>query len=769
MKKGILITQCLQNDFVEPIGKYDSLPNLLHVGYSEAKRLMGENPDEGPVNTVIEWAYKIPEQDLEIIHIRDWHNPAEISHKTHLEQFGSHCIQNTPGAQFVFEEHILESRKHHIINASGLNDFIDTPLLEILNRYRGQKVNVGLMGVWTEAKVFFLSYEIATRYPEFELGICGALTASSSRNSHFIGLNQIQSILGAKLFPSVGSFTGFIAGSMPEIESKIIGRIDSVKLVLDPVDYKLQDSDRKIIYYLFKDCKVVELKCLDGGFSGNVVLKAKSTDLMGRKQVPTVIKIGQRDEIAKERAAFEQIQEVMGNSAPNIVDFAEIGNRGGIKYRYASMLEGNVKTFQNIYESGADLKLIDHFLEIVFQKQLGRLYDVEELEKLNLLKYYDFQSKYAPSVRKNVESLLGKKAEGETIEIISGIHVPNVCNFYEQEISHLNEYYIKNHYMAYIHGDLNGKNIIIDAQNNVWLIDFFHTRRGHVLCDLIKMENDLLYIFTKIENEEELREAMKLSDLLINVPDLGLLLDEKNSQSFKSPKLQRAYLAIRKLRSFYIPMIELDRDPYQLHVALLRYAMHTLSFEESSLLQKKWALYAGALCSRLIKENIKKTQKLRIDFLNLDHKVKIGITILPGRKDRNRLISEDIANIKEEGITHVLCLISEQEFHDYGVEDLKEAYSKAGLTVNYFPILDQSIPEKTMTLPVLDWMEKALNQKGILVIHCAGGLGRSGMMAALYLKHKMGFDAKEAIRIVREARTQRAIETRAQEKFIKEF
>ena len=32
--------------------------------------------------------------------------------------------------------------------------------------------------------------------------------------------------------------------------------------------------------------------------------------------------------------------------------------------------------------------------------------------------------------------------------------------------------------MAWVHGDLNGANIILDAQGNVWLIDFFHTGPG---------------------------------------------------------------------------------------------------------------------------------------------------------------------------------------------------------------------------------------------------------------------------------------------------
>ena len=40
----VLITQCLQRDFVDPIGPHDPLPNLLHVGYSEATRLLGPTP-----------------------------------------------------------------------------------------------------------------------------------------------------------------------------------------------------------------------------------------------------------------------------------------------------------------------------------------------------------------------------------------------------------------------------------------------------------------------------------------------------------------------------------------------------------------------------------------------------------------------------------------------------------------------------------------------------------------------------------------------------
>ena len=43
----VLITQCLQRDFVDPIGPHDPLPNLLHVGYSEAARLLGPSRRRG--------------------------------------------------------------------------------------------------------------------------------------------------------------------------------------------------------------------------------------------------------------------------------------------------------------------------------------------------------------------------------------------------------------------------------------------------------------------------------------------------------------------------------------------------------------------------------------------------------------------------------------------------------------------------------------------------------------------------------------------------
>jgi protein-tyrosine phosphatase/nicotinamidase-related amidase len=784
MKQSILITQCLQNDFVEPIQKYDPIPNLLHVGYSESRRLMGENPSEGAVIAFMEWALKQPKDSLEIIHIRDWHNSEDLNQKEHLAQFGLHCIENTHGANFVYQA-LLDSDKnvnHKIVNASGLNDFYKTNLQEILKPYENtsHEIRVGLIGVWTEAKISFLAYELSTRYPHFNIGISSALCASSSRHMHFISLDHLKSILGIQLFPSIGGFSEFLSDSGFQLLPGGTKHRDHLKMNFNK-SIDIADVDRDILYYLYRDCKSVDLFCLDGGFSGNVVLRAKSIDNLGHSQVPTVIKIGARDLIAKERSSFERIEEVLGNNAPRIVDFAEIAERGGIKYRYAAMIDGKTEVFQDRYENGEDLTKINAILDIVFKNQLGRLYDAKGMEKLNLLEYYDFQAKYAKSVRSRVEGLVhGKLNDQETFPINwlfpkselplknSPSELYNVCLFYERDLLELNEISSSSHFLSYVHGDLNGKNMILDAQNNVWLIDFFHTHRGHVLKDLLKLENDLLYIFTKI-TEEDWNEACQLTDILIQQPDLGIPMNPSLVNNFSSEKIKRAYLTACKLRSFYPSLIELDRDPYQMHVGLLRYAMHTLSFDECSQIQKLWALRTGCILAKKIQENLILSQRLRVDYIPLENlKGKLGLTILPGRKDRGRNLQKDLENLKDESITMIISLITEHEYNEYGVPDLKQEYQKAGFSFIAYPMLDQGVPDLDSLPSILQTIEKELELGGNVVLHCVGGLGRSGTIAAAFLIYKYGLEPNQAISIVREHRSQRAVESKEQLDFLKE-
>lgn len=760
---ALLITQCLQNDFVQPIGRFDPVPNKLHVGHSEARRLLGEDPAHGPVARLMSWAHAQPREVLAIVHIRDWHDPDDAAQRTHLEAFGRHCVRGSEGARFAFPE--TDANRATVVDSIALNDFVGTTLANTLAPFAGRPMRVGVVGVWTEAKVGFLAYELVTRYPNFEVAVCSALCASSSRQQHFAALDHLRRILGVRVIDSLGEFFDFLGSGQPS-EAPANTQFP----VLSGAGATLRSDDAELARYLFRDCRQLDLKLLGGGFSGNVVAATKSIDMDGREQVPHVLKIGPRAAMGRERASFERVQEVMGNNAPAITDFADFGERGAIKYRYASMGGAGVATLQKQFEQGLAVDELRRVFDTVFVEQLGRFYRAAQLESDDLLTHYGFAAKWAPNVRARVEEILGHAATAASLAIAPGLATPNPCSFYEQTLAHLPARPRDEFYQAWVHGDLNGANIVRDGRGNVWLIDFFHARRAHVLLDLIKLENDLLYIWTKLDDQGDLLQACALFDRLMQVQDLAAPLPDLPASAGLAAKFTRTWQAVQILRGYYRDLVRSDRDPFQLWLGQLRYAAHTLSFEECSPLQKRWALYAtGQLTARVTAALVRST-KLRLDFVATQFTApgRLGLTLLPGRKDRGRELADDIATLREHGVSHVLCMVPSDELAHYGVADLIDTYRAAGIEVHHLPIPDQKACDVATMRVAVDFLDRALRAGATVMAHCVGGLGRTGMAAACLLR-KHGLSAEAALAEVRRVRSPRAVETSEQEALVRQF
>lgn len=622
------------------------------------------------------------------------------------------------------------------------------------------------MGVWTEAKISFLAYDLRTRFPSFELAVCSALTASSSRHNHFVALDQLERILGVRVLASVGEFVDYLGGQMAE--ASLIGFSQKHPTLQVDDRTSLSDADRQLVRYLFRGCREVSVKSLDGGFSGNAVLATRSIDLHGHEQVPHVVKIGAKGPIGQERESFERIEAVLGNSAPRITDFADMRERGAIKYRYAAMGGGDSNSFQKLYERGMPFSETKAIFDSVFIEQLGRLYRAAELEPIDLFAYYQFSPRWAASVKSKVEALLGHPA-GEMLDFPGDRRVPNITAFYEKALERLPRR-SRPHYLAHLHGDLNGANIIVDGQKNVWLIDFFHSHRGHVLKDLIKLENDILYIFTKLDSESDLEEALCLTDELLKAEDLGRELQALPDKTIRSGRLHRAWETVRLLRSYYPELLKADRDPMQLLIGQVRYAVHTLSFDEASPLQKRWALYTACAAAAQLKRRAQASIGLRIDWLpaHREGAAKVGLTWLPGRRDAGRSLDEDIQSIRGQDVRAVICLLARDEFARYGVEGLLQAYQRAGLEVLHLPTLDQRPPSRSELTVAAEWIQERVERNANVLVHCVGGIGRAGTVAACWLRTH-GMDAASAIELVRKVRSPRAVETRVQEEAIEAF
>ena len=171
-----------------------------------------------------------------------------------------------------------------------------------------------------------------------------------------------------------------------------------------------------------------------------------------------------------------------------------------------------------------------------------------------------------------------------------------------------------------------------------------------------------------------------------------------------------------------------------------------------------------------------RTDPLRIDRLRLKRGM-IGMTICPGKIGPSvtgppwrRDMATDLDVLVSEGVTTLLTLMEWSEMKQYQVQGLKLAAQARGLSCLHFPIRDRAIPNLEQ---FADWREisacirKSLDIFGFPVIHCLGGLGRTGVVTAMLLQDR-GESPSVSIDRVR-AVHKGAIETGEQEVFVRQY
>jgi protein-tyrosine phosphatase/aminoglycoside phosphotransferase (APT) family kinase protein/nicotinamidase-related amidase len=770
---GVLITQCLQQDFVGPLLSGDPVPCVLHVGHREARRLCGDDPERGTLAVFMRWAHEQPAERLRVIHIRDWHDPDDPAQAAHLLRFGNHCLKGTVGGRFVagINELVYGHPSARIVDAVGLNDFQGTDLPDALEAARRAspdgKLRVGVVGVWTDAKVSFLLYDLATRAGVTELGTCSAFTASVSTQQHQNALEQLGRLLDVRVEHSHGEFASWLTGDargVPDAPRRTMGAMVDIVLTGDapPALADARTPDRAVLAHLFRECRRVEMRTLAGGFSGATVLLADSVDGYGHRQAPSVVKLGDRKAIGEERASFERIEAVLGNSAPALVTFADIEGRGGLRYRYASMGAGAVKSFQALYQAGAPQPELDAVLETAVGDILGKLYAAATPEPIDILASYGFSPAWARHVAASVEELAGSSA-GDRLSLGGFGEVPNVVRFYDRELGALPRPLGYRYPTSFVHGDLNGQNVLIDGRGNVWIIDFGRVRFTHALCDFAKLENDLLYVMTPIIGAEA-AEARAIVDALLAADVAAPLGDPPAGVS--SPGLLRAWRTIARLRRIAAPIAE-GSDPVGYRAALLRFAAHTMSFSEPTLLQRRWALAAAGILGEQVADDIRRLDRLRIDWVEAPGSGKLGITLCPGRSDRKRNLDADLAALRA-GATHLVTLTTDREMAALGVADLPARATALGLEVRRLPMVDGRAPDAALARGLARELAALVRDGAGVVVHCRAGLGRSGTIAAVTLV-ELGVLPDEAVTSVRLARGPWAVDPGEQELFVRGY
>ncbi len=149
----------------------------------------------------------------------------------------------------------------------------------------------------------------------------------------------------------------------------------------------------------------------------------------------------------------------------------------------------------------------------------------------------------------------------------------------------------------------------------------------------------------------------------------------------------------------------------------------------------------------------------------------LGLTIAPGKCDgfTRRDLGADVSRLREHYQADVLVsLLETDEYRSLNIVRLPEAAREAGIEVLHLPIEDVNVPESMSECQAtVRAAAQALDEGKTVVVHCRGGLGRSGLVAACCLV-ECGVEPGTAIEEVRKARPG-AVETPEQEQFVWDY
>ncbi|MEI6214969.1 MAG: cyclin-dependent kinase inhibitor 3 family protein [Desulfuromonadales bacterium] len=170
-----------------------------------------------------------------------------------------------------------------------------------------------------------------------------------------------------------------------------------------------------------------------------------------------------------------------------------------------------------------------------------------------------------------------------------------------------------------------------------------------------------------------------------------------------------------------------------------------------------------------------KNSPLRIDTIRLPgNRGQIGMTFCPGKKDSGysgrvwaRDLVTDLDVISDWGANAVVTLMEGFELEMLGVSDLPEMLRARCLEWHHLPIRDVDVPDRHFEA---QWqghgnrLREILISEGKVLLHCRGGIGRTGTIAARLLV-EFGFKPSDAVALVRRTRPG-TIETDAQERYV---
>ena len=194
-------------------GILNKYKHRVHVDYDETQRLWEDGKLEQFIRDLMKKFTNSSEntndtEEIQCIHLRDWHDTTDIEQKGEMDLFGVHCIKGTYGAKFIspLNQLIHEHPEYNIvINCNSLSSFGETDLESVLDTIMKNagssknEVNIVVLGVITNVKIFLLAFELIVIHKFKNVYVCSDFCAGFIKQGHETGISDMANILAANV------------------------------------------------------------------------------------------------------------------------------------------------------------------------------------------------------------------------------------------------------------------------------------------------------------------------------------------------------------------------------------------------------------------------------------------------------------------------------------------------------------------------------------------------------------------------------------------
>lgn len=609
----IIICDGLTNSFVNPAAKFVS--GKFHVGRDEAHRLMGKgrNFGKGPLPSLLREATQVRQDSahIGIILLQTIGTTESSEEDFHALDDELHDFP-TPLKE-ITEESLIIKTFPEIVPWQQISEAIEilTGRTNELDESERKSVRFLVTGCNTEGRPLSIATYLRNVLCYEDVAVSPHFVGSSAREAHFATLRHTFAGHRVRVILGLNEAAEY-AGLDPDFLSQF--RLNPCSIEPVEIQKALGAKRQRIVELICMHWTRCYLKPLSGGFSGSLLFLAEGWKDDARTE-PMVMKIDSFMQMNREISGYYQVKDLLGKHIPSFGYPITISENIGVGMELASM-EGQPETLQDVFEKADVENAFERFSRLL-KKTLNiiseRLYR-NTLRSERIIPYHQFdintdeQIRYLKQNAALIESYIN-----EAQDILVPIDYETLPRILQLIAS--NDDGVQSE-VCIAHGDINYQNIICDQADNIWFIDWTHCGFYPLELDFAKMESDAKFVLSKEFDLEDLPRIVQFEKYLLmnRMPSDEQELPNHLKFAKWDFRFRKILSTVRAIRDTCFALKQ-SKDWLVYKIALLRYALHTLSFDKR---RGRGECEPQQLAHALIS-----TQQLLLDLVSDDFHLKI--------------------------------------------------------------------------------------------------------------------------------------------------